>query len=165
MKLVPFVHGVPQLPSNILIPSFFFVCRISSPLATYTTPAELCLHSHCLTMCLATVETCGHCRQEFCCALNICAEAKRLGMIHLAKSIPDTHPAIQIAHPQTDIHFLKVYPVMEQERIQVLRCSHCDGMSGLKPGPLRAEEAQQQHATNELANALDAYFGFDVHRK
>jgi hypothetical protein len=86
-------------------------------------------------------------------------------MIHVAKSIPNTCPAIEIANPQTDVPFLKVYPVMEQERLQVSRCSHCDGTSGLKPGPLHAEEAQQHLATNELANALDAFFGFDVNRK
>jgi hypothetical protein len=116
-------------------------------------------------MCLATVATCGHCQQESCCAVNICAEAKRLGMIHIAKSIPEIRPAIEIANTQTHNPFLKVYPVMEQERIQVSRCSHCDGTSVLKPGFLRAEEAQQQPATNDLANALDAFFGFDVNRK
>jgi hypothetical protein len=116
-------------------------------------------------MCLATVATCGRCQQESCCAVNICAEAKRLGMIHIAKSIPDICPAIEIANPQTDIPFLKVYPVMEQERIQVSHCSHCDGTSDFKPELLRAKEAQQQPATNELANALDAFFGFDVNRK
>jgi hypothetical protein len=114
-------------------------------------------------MCLATVATCGHCQQESCCAINFCAEAKRLGMIHIAKSIPDICPAIEIANPQTHIPFLKVYPVMEQERIQVSRCSLCD--AGLKPGLLRAEEAQQQPANSELAKALDAFFGFDVNRK
>jgi hypothetical protein len=116
-------------------------------------------------MCFATVGTCGHCQQEFCCALNICAEAKRFGVIHVAKSIPDTRPAIEVANLQTDINFLKVYSVLEQERIQVPRCSHCDGMSSLKPGLLRAEEAQQPRVANELASALDAFFGFDVRRK
>ncbi|KAE9969429.1 hypothetical protein EG328_006877 [Venturia inaequalis] len=85
-------------------------------------------------------------------------------MIHIAKSILEIRPAIEIANTQTHNPFLKVYPVMEQERIQVSRCSHCDGTSVLKPGLLRAEEAQQQPATNDLANALDAFFGFDVNQ-
>jgi hypothetical protein len=116
-------------------------------------------------MCIATVATCGHCKQEFCCALNICAEAKQLGMIHIAKSIPGTYSAIDISNPQTDVRLLRVYSIIEQERIQVSRCSHCDKMPGLKPGPLRGAETQQQGATNELASALNAFFGFDVHRK
>jgi hypothetical protein len=116
-------------------------------------------------MCFATVATCGNCKQEFCCALNICAEAKQIGMVHVAKSTPATCPAIEIANPQTDVYLLKVYPVMEQERIQVPRCSHCDGMSSLKPGPMRSAGIQQQRAMNELASALNAFFGFDVHRK
>jgi hypothetical protein len=116
-------------------------------------------------MCLATVATCGHCQQESCCAVNICAEAKRLGMIHIAKSIPNTCPAIEIANHQTDSPLLKIYTVMEQERIQVSRCSHCDRMSGWKSGQLRADEAQQQPVSNVSAKALDELFGFDVNRK
>jgi hypothetical protein len=116
-------------------------------------------------MCLATVATCGHCQQEFCCALNICAEAQRWGMIHVAKSIQVTRPSIEITNTQTDVYLLRVYSVMEQERIQVSRCSHCNGMSALRPGPLRAEEAQQQRATKELTSALNEFFGFDVQCK
>jgi hypothetical protein len=86
-------------------------------------------------------------------------------VIHVAKSIPDTRPAIEVANLQADIHFLKVYSILEQKRIQVPRCSHCDGMPGLKPGPLRAEGAQQMWVGNGLASALDALLGFDVHRK
>jgi hypothetical protein len=141
------------------------LCSISSQVTIYDTPEELCLHSHYLTMCFATVEICSHCLQESCRALHICADAKRFGMIHIAKSIPDTCPTVEIANFQTDIQTLKVYSVLKQKRIQVLRCSHCVGLFGLSPEPLRAEEAQKQRTANELENALNALFGFDVHRE
>lgn len=141
------------------------LCRISSQVAIHTTQAKSCLHPHYFNMCLATVATCGHCQQEFCCALNICAEAQRWGLIHIAKSIPETRPSIDITNVQKDVYLLRVYSVMEQERIQVSRCSYCDGMSALKPGLLRAEEVQQQRATHELTSALNEFFGFDVQRK
>ena len=141
------------------------LCGISSQAAIHTTQAKSCLHPHYFNMCLATVATCGHCQQEICCALNICAEAQRWGMIHIAKPIPETRPSIDITNTQTDVYLLRVHSVMEQERIQVSRCSLCIGKSALKPGPLRAETVQQQRATHELTSTLNELFGFDVQRK
>ena len=107
-------------------------------------------------MCFAQITTCN-CQRSFCSDINICAEAKLQGMIHLAKSTTTPNAGIDVVSPHAGTYFLEVYSVMEQQHIQTRSCSRCDESPDPKSFSSRTEDSSRQHVANLSVDALGAH--------